>query len=229
MIAHKKEFTGGFLLFIAFWVVFGIGMSPIYGEGMNILNYMDNLYNTISKKSAYYIPVVKEKTADYQGKTINFTLMTHSSEEAERMAKLFTAGQANVTVDGEKVMVEGDFGLMLDNIISDSESMFANDGTAIRAKYNFSEKQVMYDQWNAMYLAIKDLNKQKKFKEAKIINQVQTKAVEPAYNYYGIQAEDIKSKMGIVVASLGGYVVYTLWFGFSIFFMFEGWGLKIEH
>lgn len=229
MIAHKKEFTGGFLLFIAFWVVFTIGMSPIYGEGQNILNYMDNLYNTISKKSAYYIPVVKEKTADYQGKAIDFTIKTGSSEQAERTAKLFTSGQAKVTVDAEVVKVEGDFGLILDNIIRDSESMFANDGSSVRTKYGYNEKQALYDWWSAMKLAIKDLNKQKKFKEAKIINQVQTKAVEPAYNYYGIQAEDIKTKMGIVVASLGGYVVYTLWFGFSIFFMFEGWGLKIEH
>jgi hypothetical protein len=24
-------------------------------------------------------------------------------------------------------------------------------------------------------------------------------------------------------------VVYTLWYGFAIMFMFEGWGMKLEH
>jgi hypothetical protein len=25
------------------------------------------------------------------------------------------------------------------------------------------------------------------------------------------------------------YVVYTLWYGFAIMYMFEGWGLQLEH
>ena len=53
--------------------------------------------------------------------------------------------------------------------------------------------------------------------------------VEPSYNYYGIEAQSIKDKAILVIASLVGYVIYTMWFGFSILFMFEGWGLKLEH
>ncbi|MDW7772400.1 MAG: hypothetical protein SCH71_05860 [Desulfobulbaceae bacterium] len=229
MIAHKKEFTGGLLLFIAFWVVFVIGMSPIYGEGQNILNYMDNLYNTISKNSAYYIPAMQEKIDPYQGRQIEITLKAADANEAQRFDTLFKAGKAAVTIDGESVKVAGDLGLILANIIRDADAMYSNDGNAIRAKYGYNEKQALFDWWHAMSLAEKNLNKQKMFKEAKIINQVQSKTVEPAYNYYGIQAENIRSKLGIVVASLVGYVIYTLWFGFAILFMFEGWGLRIEH
>jgi hypothetical protein len=229
MIAHKKEFTGGLALFIAFWIVFALGMSPIYGQGDNILNYMDNLYNTISKKSAYYIPAMQEKVTAYQGWQVEISIKTKDAEQAERTARLFRVGQTSVKVDGEKVTVAGDLGLILDNAVRDADLMFANDGKAIRVKYGFPEKQALYDLWSALAAAEKNLNKQKLFKEAKIVNQVQTKAVEPAYNYYGIEAEDIKSKLGIVIASLAGYVVYTLWFGFSILFMFEGWGLKLEH
>lgn len=229
MIAHKKEFTGGLLLFIGFWVIFFIGMSPIFGEGQNILNYMDNLYNSISKNSAYYIPAMQEKIAPFQGRQVEMTLKTADANEAQRFDTLFTAGKAAVTVEGEGVKVAGDLGTILDNIVYDADILFSNDGKTIRAKYGYNEKQALYDWWHALKLAEKNLNKQKLFKEAKIVNQVQAKAVEPAYNYYGIDAQDIKSKLGIVVASLAGYVVYTLWFGFAIFFMFEGWGLKIEH
>lgn len=229
MIAHKKEFTGGLLLFIAFWVVFAIGMSPMFGGGNNILNYMDNLYNTISKKSAYYIPAMQEKIKPFAGRQVDITIKTKDSAQAERTARLFKIGQTKVAIEGENVKVTGDLGPILADILGDADTMFNNDGDKITAKYGYDAKQALYDMWNAMSAAEKNLNKQKMFKEAKIINQVQAKAVEPAYNYFGIQAEDIKSKLGIVIASLAGYVVYTLWFGFSILFMFEGWGLKLEH
>jgi len=32
-----------------------------------------------------------------------------------------------------------------------------------------------------------------------------------------------------VIFSLVFYVVYTLWYGFGIMYMFEGWGLRLEH
>jgi len=40
--------------------------------------------------------------------------------------------------------------------------------------------------------------------------------------------EQIRDKAGIVIFSLVFYVVYTIWYGFGILFIFEGWGLKIS-
>lgn len=229
MIAHKREFTGGLILFTGFWFVFAIGMSPIFGNGDNLLNYMDNLYNSISKKSAYYIPGVVKEAQQYKGQQVTLNIKAGNPEQAQRYARLFKAGNARVAVEGVDVKVEGGLGMMLENILNDAELAYANNGQAIAEKYGIEARQVMYDWWYALKAAEKDFNKQKMFKEAKIIGKSQTKGVEPAYNYYGIQAEDIKSKLDIVIASLAGYVSYTLWFGFSILFMFEGWGLKLEH
>jgi hypothetical protein len=75
----------------------------------------------------------------------------------------------------------------------------------------------------------KDLTKQEKFKEAKVIGVVQSKAVESSYNYYKIEAQRIGDKIGVVFFSLVFYVIYTLWYGFAIMFMFEGWGMKLQH
>ena len=41
--------------------------------------------------------------------------------------------------------------------------------------------------------------------------------------------EERLKKIGVVIFSLVFYVIYTLWYGFAIMFMFEGWGLKLEH
>jgi len=229
MIANKKEFGLGVGLFIAFWAVFAVLLSPVF-EGKNLLDYMDNLYNTISKKSSYYIPAVKKKTEPFQGQQIDFSVQAKDGEQATRMVKLFQAAQATATVEGKNVKVTGDMGKIFDNVLADADAMFNNNGQAINQnKYGYDEKQVMYDWWTVMKSAEANMNKSKKFKEAKLFYQIMTKAIEPSYNYYGIVATDIREKVFMVVVSLAGYVIYTMWYGFSILFMFEGWGMKLEH
>ena len=75
----------------------------------------------------------------------------------------------------------------------------------------------------------KELKDQKKFKEAKVVSLVKKKAVESSYNYYKIEPQKISDRWGIVIISLLFYVIYTLWYGFAIMFMFEGWGMRLEH
>jgi hypothetical protein len=58
---------------------------------------------------------------------------------------------------------------------------------------------------------------------------VQKKALETSYNYYKIEPQKIGDRLGVVIFSLFFYVVYTLWYGFAIMFMFEGWGLRLTH
>ncbi len=228
MIANKKEFGLGVALFAGFWVVFVILMSPVFA-GMNLLDYMDNLYNMISKKSSYYIPVVQKKLVDYTGQQVSFSLKAKGEEKITRLTRMFEAGGATVTPDGEQLKISGDLSAMVGAAMIDAEAMFANEGSKVSARYGSDERAVLYDWWDAFKTAEKEMNKNSKFQEGKIFNIAQTKALEPAYNYYGIPAVPIKEKWGTVVISLVGYVFYTLWFGFAILFMFEGWGLRLEH
>ena len=71
--------------------------------------------------------------------------------------------------------------------------------------------------------------KQKQFQEAKTVDLVVKKVVEPSYNYYGIEPQKISDRVFIVFFSLVFYVVYTLWYGFAVMYLFEGWGMKLEH
>lgn len=75
----------------------------------------------------------------------------------------------------------------------------------------------------------KALKKQSAFEQAKVAFNINAKVVETAYNYYKVKPEKIMDKMGIVIFSLVFYVVYTMWYGFAILFVFEGWGLKIAY
>jgi hypothetical protein len=235
MIAHPKKFMGGLISLIAFTVVFIVIFMPWYGKDpqgkeQNGLNYLDNLYNTISKGSAYYIPKVKKDSEPYVAQTVELSLALKDARQAEQAALLFKAsGGAEAKVEGSTVKVKGSLGKILQNCLDDSDDMFHNRGEKVAQKYGYPERLVLYTWHQALSAMEKDLNRQKKFPEAKFAANVKTKAVECSYNYYGVTPQNIGDKWGIVVFSLLFYVAYTLWYGYAIMYMFEGYGMQLEH
>jgi hypothetical protein len=227
-MTNKKKVMIGVIALVAFFVVLAIFFSPVFG-GKNGLQKLDNLYNSISKGSTYYIPDTRTKAEQFNGTALSLTLKTASAEQADQTALLFTKSGATAQVSETKVNVAGDLGKILGNCLDDSDSMYFNDGAKVAAKYGYDERQVMFNWWNALKSMNKELSAKKQFKEAKIVTVVQERAVEPAYNYYKIQPEKISGRLGVVIFSLAFYVVYTLWYGFAILFLFEGAGLKLEH
>lgn len=232
MIANKKEFNGGLVMMVGFWIVFAALLSPLYpgqDKKVNMLDYMDNMYNSISKKSAYYVPATQKNIEAYVGSTIELNIKTDATLSVERLTAMMQQAGMTVEAGDVDVKVSGDLGGMLSTILADADAMYANNGQAVSSKYGYNEKQVLFDWYNALKSMEKSLTKQEKFQESKILYQVRTKTVEPSYNYYGIEAQSIQEKAVLVICSLVGYVIYTMWFGFAILFMFEGWGLKLEH
>ena len=228
MIADKKEFFGGLALLMGFMVVLAIIFSPVF-KGQNGLEYLDDLYNSISKGSAYYIPKVKKETDKFAGKSVSATIAMADDGQAQQTAALLMKGDALVNVSGTRLKIEGDLAKILFNCLADSDRMYINDGQAVAAKYGYNERQVMYNWWQALKALNKELTNQKQFKAARAVDMVETKAVETSYNYSQIKPQKISDRGFFVFFSLVFYVIYTLWFGFAIMFMFEGWGMKLEH
>jgi len=151
------------------------------------------------------------------------------NEQAEKTASLLKKAGVSVTISGFELKVTGDFGKILIHCLGDADLMYYNDGRALASKYNYNEREVMYNWWVALKAMDRDLKKQKKFQESKTIGEVSKKGVELSYNYYKVEPQKLVDRLGVVIFSLVFYVVYTLWYGFSIMFMFEGWGMKLEH
>lgn len=233
MIAHKQKFFTGVVMLIGFAIVLGLLFSSIYpgpnNTKQNGLNYLDSLYNSISKDSANYIPMVREKAAEYAATPVTATLTMADEKSASQTALLFEKAGVEAKTTGNEIAVNGTMGQILDNCLADAQSMYNNDGKTISAKYGMDERVVVYGWYKALKALAKDLNHQKKFKDAKIVDLTIKKAVELAYNYYHIEPVKISNCVGLVTFSLVFYVIYTLWFGFGVLFMFEGWGLKLEH
>jgi len=228
MIAHKKEFYGGVGMMAAFIVVLVLIFTPLF-NGQNGLDYLDSLYNSISKGSAYYIPKVRESSTAFNGKDVDVTIDMHSAKAAGEAARLFNAAGALVNTEGKTLKVSGDLGKILVSSLNDADAMYNNNSTALADKYTYDGRQALYYWWTALKLMEKDLKKQEKFKEAKTVSVVIKKAVECSYNFYGIESKKITDSLGVVIFSLLFYVVYTMWYGFAVMFMFEGWGMKLDH
>lgn len=228
MIAKKKEFYSGLGLLLVFILVLTLIFSPVI-KGENALKYLDSLYNSISKGSAYYIAKVKKEADRFMGTSLSVTLAMKDEKQAQQTALLFVRSGSSIDVSGTKLKVTGDLGKILDNCLTDADNMYINDGEAIFDKYGYDERRVLFNWWNATNAMDRELKKQKKFDAAKVVVLVRKKAVEAAYNYYNIEPQNISDRLGVVIVSLLFYVIYTLWYGFAIMYMFEGCGLKLGH
>jgi hypothetical protein len=227
MIADKVKFYTGVGMLVLFAGILAVMFSPVF-DGKNGMQYADELYNSISKGSAYYIPSVEEDSAKYIGAPLAATIKMKTEEQAGQTALLYQASGAEVTTSGVNLTINGDLGKILQASLGDADAMYHDEGEQVAAKYGYDGKQVLYNWWQSFKALDSYLKDEGMFDQAKMLEETQQRAIEPAYNYYGIQAEHIKDRAGIVIFSLFFYIAYTVWYGFAIMNVLEGLGLKIR-
>jgi hypothetical protein len=247
MAGHKGHLGFGVVLALSFWVVLFLVFSPIFpktteGKPQNGLQWADELFNQLAKGSSYFIPKVQKSNEKFMGKMFSATIKVDKPEDkpgeadkrAQRASKLFMLNPgAKVEVTGAQLKIEGDLGLVLKAALEDSDFMFKNEGDKIKAKYaeamGTDDVKQMYRQWNNVLPKIdKVFKKEGKIEDAKIVSDVTKKAVEASYNFYGVTAKKVKDEAGLMTFLLVFYVAYTMWWGFAIFFIFEGIGLNMS-
>jgi hypothetical protein len=242
MVRHGKHLGLGIAMAISFLVVLYLIFSPIFpktkaGEPQNGLQWADEMFNDLAKGSSYFIPKVAKSNEKFKGRMFSATMKMDKPEDkpgegekrAERSAKVLGAGGAKVEVKGAELKIEGDLGNVLEAALQDADTMFKNEGDKIKAKYAYDDEKQMFRQWNNTLPKIsKQLEKEKKIEESKMVTDVVKKAIEPAYNFYKVDAVKVKDHIALMTFLLVFYVVYTMWWGFSIFYIFEGLGLSMK-
>ncbi|TYO95949.1 hypothetical protein [Desulfallas thermosapovorans] len=225
MITNKKTFTLGIVLMFSFMAVFAFIMSPSFGNGRNGLEYADDMFNSLSKGSAYFIEEEMGKADQMTGHEINVTIAAADNTQAQTWEKLYTAAGADISVSGTELTLSGDLGGILKAAIADSDAMYNNQGDRIAGSYGVEAKVAVYG-WHTSFKAISAaLEKQQSFAESAAIQSVMQKALEPSYNYYGIEPKKVADYAAVVILLLVFYVVYTMWYGFAIYFLADGFGI----
>jgi hypothetical protein len=226
MSGRKGKLGIGIALLVSFFVVLAVFFSPVFG-GQNGLDYLDNLYNSISKGSAYYIPKVQHLVENHGSKEVTLNLKMADSATALAVEPLFAAAGSTTAVEANNLMVNGDLEAIFSACLSDADAAYHNNDGELESKYGVGVRKTMYGWWAALTAIEKDLKRQKIFDSADLTHSVQAKTVECAYNYYGIEPQKIADRWGIVLFSLVFYVVYTIWYGYAIMFIFEGLGFEL--
>ncbi|KHK03581.1 hypothetical protein [Desulfovibrio sp. TomC] len=228
IIRDKKLFAKGALLMLSFTAVFILIFSPVFPGGVNGLHFSDDLFNKLSKGSSYFIPEVVKSVKPYDGKQVAVDVKMKSPEDVKTAVLLLDKVGAKGEAKGDVVTVTADLGLMLGKVTADADLLYKDDFDKLNAAYGMDGKVAMKGWWTLLNAMIKPLQKNKLIEEASVVNTVNQKAIEPAYNFAGIPAESIGTKIPTVAALLVFYVIYTMWYGYAIFDMFAGMGLSMS-
>ena len=228
IVKNKMEFTKGAILALTFAGVLALIFSPVFGDGRNGLVYADDMFNKLSKGSSYFIPKVMKSNEKFANTAISASVKFEKPEQIDGTVKLLATAGIEAKNANPDLQINGNLGALMAKILQDSDDMYKNNGAAVVARYGVDEKKVM-ESWHSMLKGVdKALKKQGKIEEAKIVSDVMKKAVEPAYNYYKVEAQNVVDKAGIMTGLLVFYVAYTMWWGFAIFYMFDGIGLTMK-
>lgn len=228
LIKDKKHFNMGLMLAGSFAVILLLIFSPIFGGGKNGLQFSDDLFNKLAKGSSYFIPKLNEQVTKFDGNMVSTTFNIDKAEDVQSAAKIFMAAGAQVGAEGQAVTLSGDLGKILSSVLKDSDAMFKNDSDSVAARHGMDGREVLALQWNVLNKMDKELKKQKKIEQSNIVNTVLRKGIEPSYNFYGIEAQRVSDKAFTMIFLLVFYVAYTMWWGFAIFYLFEGMGLSMK-
>lgn len=234
MLVHAKApFIRGCLLLISFLVLFVILLMPIMkdelGNHVTGLQYADNVFNELSKGSSYFIPGVRENLKSVDGKDIQITVKLKKADLAPLAALVLEkSGATNVSAQDGKVSFSGNLGLILASATDDSDNLYNNDAEAVAQKYGGEPAlKVASAWWYVLSPTIKELQKQHKIAESQVVDHVLRRAIEPGNNFYSVPAAKVSEHLMLMSAMLIFYVLYTLWYGFAIFELFEGLGLAM--
>lgn len=234
MLIHEKgPFLRGSLLLISFLVLFAVLLMPVMrdesGNHLTGLQYADNVFNELSKGSSYFIPGVRENLKKVEGKEVQLTVKLKKADLAPLAVLVLQKSGATdaVAADG-KVSFRGDLAAILTSATNDADALYHNKAEEVSSKYDGEPAlKVAAAWWYVLSPSIKELQKQRQLVEAQVVDQVLRRAIEPGNNFYSVIPAKVAEHIWLMSAMLIFYVLYTLWYGFSIFELFEGMGLAM--
>ena len=221
--------TRGIILLGSFFLVLGAIFMPVFPGKVNGLDFMDNLFNMISKGSSYFIPQLRDDISGLSDTNFAATVTVENDLDRQQMLHMLSLSGISATAKGSDIIMEGDLHQLLTSILEDADLIFSTNSAPTPEKYGFDQRLGLYHWWMLSKGISKDLKAQEKFAKVKILENVSKKAIEPAYNYFGIEPKHWRDNVLLIAAALCFYVLYTLWYGFGIMYIFEGIGLRVGH
>ena len=240
LVRNGKAFTRGLLLMASFVAVFIVFFLPVFpgqdgGGKTNGLVYADHLFNTLSKGSAnFFDPGLERKDSvdktvtKVQGKSVDLEVPFKDAAQQELAMTLLKENKFDVASSEGKLHLKGELYPLLKVVLADSLLTYENKLDEVGKNHNADGRAVMKAWWQLLTNMIKPMQKAGQVEEATVVATTISKAIEPSYNFYGITPLKVKDNIPLVAGFLIFYVIYTMWYGFAIFELFEGIGLTMK-
>jgi len=225
LIQNKKKFLYGLSGLSAFFMVLPFWFFPIMGHRTG-LQWADHLFNQLAKSSADSIPLVSKKVEKCRGVDIDLSIDPKWPGGDQAVARIIMANGMSAGLIGDgRVRIKGDLASMCMAASIDADLLFKGKEEVFQNKYGLSGKEVIYYWWTAFDDLIRRYIQLNRTAEADFAKFMTTRILEPSYNFAGIEPKKISENVGIVAFLLMFYIFYTLWYGFSIMYLFEGFGI----
>jgi hypothetical protein len=185
IVVRKSKFTVGAILTITFFVTLLVMHSAnMFGiNGKSLVDYTDEMFVSVSKGSVYFIPQIIKKSKEYIGRSIDIQI-----KGDEKTAMLFEKANAKVELENMELKIKGDLGEIQENAAQDADLLFRGEDKRLYDKYGLGGKEVIKRWWASLKAMEGPLRKAKRFEEIESLSNVRIKALEPAFNYYGVEA-----------------------------------------
>lgn len=223
LIVNKKPFYTGLVMAIGYAAVLVLMFTPVVG-GRTPLQAADDLFNSVSKDSSYYIPSLREHADAHRNDRLDMRLTMPDAEAASQAATVLAASGAEASAAGDVVAVKGNLGQLLGAALDDADVAFKNSKEA----RGLGAKVTMFAWWNTLKQVYKQLKTSSQFDKASAVEEVISKGVEVSYNFYGIIPKPVAANVLILTAALVFYLVYTMWWGYAIMWLCDGIGLQMK-
>lgn len=232
-VVDRRSFNRGLVLALGFFALLLLIFAPVYGttpdgRALNGLQYADDLFNRLSKGSSNFIPRLREAVGEARGQRIAVEIRLDTPERVALAHRLLGMAGQQVERSGDRLALQADLGEWMMRVLDDAEAMYANQGERVRNRYGIDERQALETWWHVLKQTDKALKKARQVPQADLVHSVKNRAVETAYNFYGIPAEDVREAWPVLTGLLLFYLAYTIWWGFAIYFLFEGLGLTVK-
>jgi hypothetical protein len=191
------------------------------------LTHADNFLNRLAKKSAYCVPEARAKAAKFSGRQVDFGVKPRDAVDNKGLVKLLAAHgiRASQTDDG-RVRLSGDLARLSEQALTDADTAFHGNVETLGAGHGMHGHEILYYWWIIFDGLTRRFVQEDSVAEANFTKFVTAKVLEPAYNFRQVRAADGRSAVWGMTGLLGFYVIYTLWYGFSLLFVFEGLGIR---
>jgi hypothetical protein len=224
-VVHRKKFAVGLVGLITFLGVLAVWLSPVIDHKTG-LEWADELFSQLAKNSIYFMPTAVRMAAKFEGVIVDLGVNPRWPGGDVRVAQILRANGISASVVGDgRVRIIGDLGLLAKTAAADADLLFKGNEQELQNKYGMSGKEVIYYWWTAFDGLIRRYIQENRPSEADFATFMTTRVLEPSYNFAQMEPKSISDNVWVVVFLLGFYILYTLWLGFSILLLFEGFGI----